>query len=368
MAMTIPDVDVVLDCGIGRFTNDDEVPESFDYLASATSITQREGRAGRAKPGCYLRFLCKAFLRHARDVPLSSDSLMRVVALENFHCQIPVSSCRFSYATPDEISAARLRLTELGLEGSDLETALRKMPLPLHLCSIVLQARSYDVGYEAAAIVAVKASGRWKHKATFTAQEIIASVAQRGRVVQDISRLGKVRTLFRNLCNSLCLHPTRLCTSYTEERLAIAFLQAPERLVWSIGQNGAFLGSPLVHDCTDEYFVAALFSNPSYSDLRCALHLPFSSWVQRMTGIQPPTRTLKKIGDSTFQDFRRSVCQHLREQFLFDVRWWSCRGGAWETTLAEDLAASPKTDNSVMCPNGNRMMLHSQLREPTGAA
>jgi len=57
MAMTIPDVDVVLDCGIGRFTNDNEVPESFDYLASATSITQREGRKGRAKPGCYCRFL-----------------------------------------------------------------------------------------------------------------------------------------------------------------------------------------------------------------------------------------------------------------------------------------------------------------------
>ena len=104
---------------------------------------------------------------------------MRVVALENVHCKIPVSSCRFSYASPVEISAARLRLTELGLVGSDLETALRKMPLPLHLCSIVLQARRYDVGYEAAAIVALKASRRWKHTASFTVQEVIASVAHK---------------------------------------------------------------------------------------------------------------------------------------------------------------------------------------------
>ena len=52
LAMTIPDVDVVLDSGVGRFTSDDEVPSSFDYLISATSSKQREGRAGRAKRGC----------------------------------------------------------------------------------------------------------------------------------------------------------------------------------------------------------------------------------------------------------------------------------------------------------------------------
>ena len=59
LAMTIPDVDVVLDSGVGRFTSDDEVPSSFDYLISAMSVKQREGRAGRAKAGCYVRFLCK---------------------------------------------------------------------------------------------------------------------------------------------------------------------------------------------------------------------------------------------------------------------------------------------------------------------
>ena len=64
------------------------------------------------------------------------------------------------------------------------------------------------------------------------------------------------------------------------------------------------------------------------------------------------------IGDSTFLEYRRPICQHLRKAFLFDVRWWVCRSGAWETSLAEDLAISPKTDTTVMCPNGNRMSLH----------
>ena len=59
LAMTIADVDVVLDSGVGRFTSDDEVPSSFDYLISAISGKQREGRAGRAKCGCYVRFLCQ---------------------------------------------------------------------------------------------------------------------------------------------------------------------------------------------------------------------------------------------------------------------------------------------------------------------
>ena len=47
LALTIPDVDVVLDTGIGRWTSCDEVPTSFDYLISPTAMKQREGRAGR---------------------------------------------------------------------------------------------------------------------------------------------------------------------------------------------------------------------------------------------------------------------------------------------------------------------------------
>ena len=53
--------------------------------------------------------------RDAMDVPMSSDDLMRVIAMEDFHFKILVSSCTFSYVREDEGSAARLRLLELGL-------------------------------------------------------------------------------------------------------------------------------------------------------------------------------------------------------------------------------------------------------------
>ena len=59
LAMTIPDVDVVLDTCIGRWTSSDEIPTSFDYLISETTMKQREGRVGRTKIGCYCRFVCK---------------------------------------------------------------------------------------------------------------------------------------------------------------------------------------------------------------------------------------------------------------------------------------------------------------------
>ena len=117
--------------------------------------------------------------RDAMDVPMSSDDLMRVIAMENFHCEILVKSCTFSYVSEEEESAARLRLLDLGLNGTDLETALTSMPLPLHLCSIVFQARDDDVGFEAAAIVALKHAGRWGHKVTFTAKEVIAAVSKK---------------------------------------------------------------------------------------------------------------------------------------------------------------------------------------------
>ena len=47
------------------------------------------------------------------------------------------------------------------------------------------------------------------------------------------------------------------------------------------------------------------------------------------------------------------------------MRYWLSQGGAWETDLAEDLAIAPKTDNTVMSPNGNRLMRQDRMVEPT---
>ena len=126
-----------------------------------------------------------------------------------------------------------------------------------------------------------------------------------------------------------------------------------------------FLGEPLEHDCKEEFFVAALLFKPPFKQLRCALRLPFFAWVQAQTGIIKPTRTFKFIGDSTFAEFRNDICQHVRSAHQYDMHHWLSQGGAWETDLAEDLAIAPKTDNTVMSPNGNRLMRQDRMVEPT---
>ena len=302
--------------------------------------------------------------RNAMDVPMPSDDLMRVIALESFHYRIPLLACTLSYISRDEDAQARERLSELHLQASELKIALMRLPLPLHLCGILFRANGLDVGYEAAAIVALNHAGRWPYKATFTVPDVVAAMSGDSRTEAPIGRLEKAQTLFRKLVEHLQLSPTTLSKTDTADQLAVAFLTAPERLIWSLQEKGTFLGEPLVHECENEHFVAALFSKMPFRALKCALYLPWNDTVQRQSGITPPTLTFKLVGDSTFHLFRRAICQHLRQTFLTDVRCWSCQGGALETTLAEVLAKSPPTDTTVMCPNGNRLSGYDQLREP----
>ena len=52
------------------------------------------------------------------------------------------------------------------------------------------------------------------------------------------------------------------------------------------------------------------------------------------------------------------------EKWSFDMRFWDCRGGAWENKIAEYLAASPSTDLTIVCPNGNRLSRQSEQFVP----
>jgi hypothetical protein len=86
--------------------------------------------------------------------------------------------------------------------------------------------------------------------------------------------------------------------------------------------------------------------------------------MQTECGLVKPAWTAKFVGDSTFMKFRRDICVHIRKKWGYDVRLWSCRGGAWETTRAETLAAAPNTNLTIMSPDGNRLSLQSDRREP----
>ena len=205
---------------------------------------------------------------------------------------------------------AEQKIESLHFATGDLTEALMKLSVPLPLSAVVLQARSYDVGYEAAA----------RNTTTFTVDVVLAEVAGEMPLEPVIGRLDKVRDCFQNLCKRFKLYPSKLPDGHVLDRLAVAFLQAPARLICSIKQVGTFLGEPLEHDCKDEFFVAALLSKPPHKQLRCSLHLPFSAWVQSQTGIIKPTRTFKFIGDSTFAEFRNDICQHVRSAHQYDMR------------------------------------------------
>jgi HrpA-like RNA helicase len=140
MAVTIPDVDAVLNSGISRFvSDDDEIPLKLDYLASVVTNKQREGRGGCTKAGCLLKhFFLTNGPRPDVDVPMSANELMHDIAFEAFHEMLPATSC----------SSLSLQMMNWTLHGSELTSvdskggcglfdALTKVPLPLHLSAIV---------------------------------------------------------------------------------------------------------------------------------------------------------------------------------------------------------------------------------------
>ena len=114
VAMTIPDIDWVLDSGIGRLINEDnDVPIVIDYRISVSSETQREGRAGRAKNGGCLKFRHQQCLRTASDLPVSSNDMMRVIALEQYHAKIPLCNCRLAFLSSEETLPAEQKFGNL---------------------------------------------------------------------------------------------------------------------------------------------------------------------------------------------------------------------------------------------------------------
>ena len=140
-AVMVPDIDWVLDSRLGRHQNqDDGIPYTLDYKASKSVTKEREGRAGRTKLGFRLRFCCTNCVRNLDDLPVSISDMMRVIALEGFHCKILVKDCLFAYACDDEMAVAEQRFDALRLadDEDDLRKALTKMPLPLPLCTVVL--------------------------------------------------------------------------------------------------------------------------------------------------------------------------------------------------------------------------------------
>ena len=92
-----------------------------------------------------------------------------------------------------------------------------------------------------------------------------------------LNRFHQARGLFKKLLSSIeQLNPSSLDQSEIDENLAIAFLKAPERLVWA-DQTSSRLPSYLGHKIdkcqSDGYFVAAVLLKSPF-ELFCILELP----------------------------------------------------------------------------------------------
>jgi len=225
---------------------------------------------------------------------------------------------------------------------------------------------------DAAAVLAFKAECKWKAR-KFNLRDLVAMVTGRSAqgfvptAAPGIRRLHKAQVLFKHLENNLRLFPSRWCEKYQEEALALAFLSAPERLLWCDevkGHGAAFLGEACaVTGVERSGCVVALLLHKEYHGISCSLALPVTPWVLEQSGLRVPTRTARIISDSTILSFRAECCNRMRKSG-YDVKVWYCKAGASEHQIAVSVATTGKSHLCVAVPNGNRLERQSGPDKP----
>ena len=368
-AVTIPDVDYVIDLGLCRDIGEFEsLLKVRDFLAPPPTLMQRLGRVGRVKPGCCVLLQVRSSKVACHETLFSLDSLQRVLALEPYHEKILAKSLSLCDIPSEVIETARQELTLLAFSPEDLWKALTKIALPLKESAILLRAVGYKCGFEAAAILCFKTHAQWKKRTMrFEVSEILDFMTNGKQSHVSITRLHRARDLFDQIREALDLRQSRLQSSELLESLSVAFLLTPERLVWASQlkqETACFLGEPLNGVEQDGYFVVALVVKGYRSTgLEASLTLPCTQWVVDQSGIRLPTQSAKIISDSTFSPFRIECCLSLR-QHGYDVKCWYCKGGATEGDIAAHIATSCRTDLCIAAPNGNGLALRTDVREP----
>ena len=150
-AVTIGDVDVVLDSGIARdAVRWPEYVEMCDYLIDPFTHRQRSGRVGRTEDGASIFFQPKE-CNLPQGKLVSSESILRVVAQQSFPKAITPSACKLCPVSKERIVEAEQTIKALGLTKSELSDALGKVSLDLCDAAVLLRAKEWGVAYEAAA-------------------------------------------------------------------------------------------------------------------------------------------------------------------------------------------------------------------------
>ena len=219
-------------------------------------------------------------------------------------------------------------------------------------------------------MLACKNEGEWHPKLQFTLNLLLDTVdASRPLSIEDrkleIRKLGRVQALFKDLCTTLNIEQAALSDAECQEKLAMVFLLAPERLLWCDGSQdeiASFLGEPLVNFKKNGYWVA-VFLVRTFAGLECSFCLPCSDRAISESRLQKFSHTAKVLSDSIFLEFRMQCCKQLRE-LGYDCKVWRCVSGASEHDLSVHIATSRFTDLCIAAPNCNRLSRLSKSREP----
>ena len=366
-SITIPDVDYVIDVGLSRRLGDyHDLLDQTDVIASKAVKCQRLGRVGRVKRGCCVQITNRQLMDLGTGSRWCDDSVMRVYALQAYHSQIQATGWSLCPLPCDVLDDAINKLSDLHLSTANLWKCLTQVPLPLKDAATLLKACDYGVGYEAAAVLALRTQSQWSRATKFNLKDLVTMVSGRGLVPEDIRKIEKARALFRDLERDLKLEPSRVPDTQKEERLAVAFLCAPERLLWCDtikGHGAAFLGAAVSGLTTTAGCVVAILLSKGWGGLSCSLALPVSPWVLQRSGLTVPTHTARLISDSTLMPFRAECCNKLR-MLGYDVKVWRCKGGASEHEVAVSVATTGSSHLCIAVPNGNRLERQRDPKRP----
>ena len=145
-AITIVDVDFVIDSGFDRTAADDKEDRDMVTTRSTpgTSV-QRAGRVGRVMEGGYLQIVpedCPG-VPEVKASPM--DAVMQVLALERYHLRVGISACRLCVTTADVVFLASRRLRDLEFTDEQLLCAIVRIPLPLKDAAVLFKAKQYGL-------------------------------------------------------------------------------------------------------------------------------------------------------------------------------------------------------------------------------
>ena len=321
---------------LNRIDDYNDLLETMDYAATSAQMDQRSGRVGRTKRGACV------VIKNTNGPHLSqslncSDGLCKVQALSKYHERITLDSLDLCPVSTSLIEEAKHKVREIQFSSNEMYEFLTKASLSMKDAKIIFKARSLGVGYEMAALLAMKCVGQWIGAQVFNLQNLVASISSEEGQVEGVPKIGAVRELFQDVVENLWLEPMPMSERALLEGLAVAFLSSPERLVCAHlkkQEKAAFLGETFIDFPEDGNFVVVLMKN-TFKGLRCALYLPCTEEVFARCGMRPLLKSAKVVGDSTFMNFRAEVCQKLRV-LGYDVKKWMSRPGAEEHQVAVD--------------------------------